>query len=74
MIKNKLTIRAKSFNRNVAKMRKIATLSEIDKKMKKKKTTIQIKKYCGGARPLGEKIKGKNLNCKINSRHYLFKN
>ena len=37
MIKNKLTIRAKSFNRNVIKMRKIATLSKIDEKMKKKK-------------------------------------
>ena len=43
MIKNKLTICVKSFNHNVVKMRKIATLSEIDEEMKKK--TIQIEKY-----------------------------
>ena len=30
--------------------------------------------YCGGARPLDEKIKGKNLSCKINSIHHFFKN
>ena len=37
IIKNKLTIRVISFNRNVVKMRKTATLSKIDEKMKKKK-------------------------------------
>ena len=26
-----------------------------------------IKKYCGGARSLGEKIKEKNFSCKIDS-------
>ena len=39
IIKNKLTTRAKLFNRNVVKMRKIAALSKIDKKMKKKNNT-----------------------------------
>ena len=39
VIKNKLTIRAKSFNRNVVKMRKIAALLKIDEKMKKKNDT-----------------------------------
>ena len=32
------------------------------------------KMYYSGARPLGGKIKGKNLSCKINSIHHLFKN
>ena len=36
MIKNKLTIRAKSFNRNVVKMRRIATLLKIDEKKKRR--------------------------------------
>ena len=35
MIKKKLTVRVKSFNCNVAKMRKIATLSEVNEKIKK---------------------------------------
>ena len=29
--------------------------------------------YCDGARPIGEKIKEKNLNCKINCIHHFFK-
>ena len=37
MIKNKLTIRTKSFNCYVSKMRKIATLSKIDQKITKKR-------------------------------------
>ena len=34
----------------------------------------KINEYCDGIRSLDRKIKEKNFNCKVNSRHHFFKN